>query len=204
VPAPRPVSGRPFAQWRAPTVRTTLTLFVGADGTARGEMTGASTFPRHWIYDHEGRLTAKSGRADLYDWLRTAHGQHTPWGHEDSRPLVTVAESALERQLSAAIMNGGARPALRRLRRGALLSQQGEPGDGLYLLLDGVLSVSVDGAQLAELGPGAVVGERALFEHGRRTATLTAVTDCLVAAAGRDQVDRDSLASPAGQHHREA
>ena len=44
----------------------------------------------------------------------------------------------------------------------------------------------------------------ALLEHGRRTATLTAVTDCLVATAGHDQVDRDSLASLAGQHHREA
>ena len=203
VPAPRPVSGKPFVQWRAPTVWTTLTLFIGADGTARGEMTGASPFPRHWIYDDQGQLTAKSGQADLYQWLLTSHGQHTPWGHEDSRPLVTVAESALERQLSAAIMHGGARPAIRRLHHGAVLSRQGEPGDGIYLLLDGVLSVCVDGAQVAELGPGAVAGERALLEHGRRTATLTAVTDCVVAVAGRDQVDRDSLASLAGQHHRE-
>lgn len=36
-----------------------------------------------------------------------------------------------------------------------------------------------------------------------RIATLRAVTDCVVAAASRDQVDRDSLASLAGQHHRE-
>ncbi len=58
-------------------------------------------------------------------------------------------------------------------------------------------------AQLAELGPGRSWGS-ALLEHGRRTATLTAVTDCLVAAVGRDHLDRDSLASLAGQHYREA
>jgi len=66
-----------------------------------------------------------------------------------------------------------------------------------------VLSVWVDGTQVAELGPGAVVGERALLEHGRRTATLRAVTDCVVATAAKDQIDRDSLESLAGMHHRE-
>ena len=133
LPAPRPVSGKPYVQWRAPTVWTTLTLFIGADGSARGEMTGASPFPRHWIYDHQGQLAAKSGLADFRDWLLTSHGLHTPWGQEDSRPLVTVAESALERQLSA----GGrtcparARPPHRHPhRRHRLRGRRGQPRPG--------------------------------------------------------------------------
>jgi hypothetical protein len=146
---------------------------------------------------------AKSGLADFRQWVGTSHGEHSPWGNEDSRPLVTVAESALERQLSGTIMRGGARPAVRKLRQDALLTEQGEPGDDIYLLLDGLLGVWVDGAQVAELGPGAVIGERALLEHGRRTATLRAVTGCVIATAARDQIDRDSLASLAGLHHRE-
>jgi hypothetical protein len=202
-PIPRPVSGRPYFQWVAPTVWSTLTLTVRTDGSSHGEMTGASQFPRHWIYDHHGRLAAKSGLASFRDWSRTAFGGHTPWGQEDSSPLVTMAESALERQLSATIMRGGAKPAVRKLAKGGLLAEQGEPGDDIYLLLDGVLSVSVDGSELGELGPGAIVGERALLEHGRRTATLRAVTDCVVAIAAKDQVDRDSLARLAEQHHRE-
>ncbi len=202
-PMPRPVAGRPYVQWVAPTVWTTLALTVSTDGSAQGEMTGASRFPRHWIYDHRGQLVAKSGLADFRQWATTSHGEHSPWGNEDSPPLVTVAESALERQLSATIMRGGARPAVRKLPKGALLTEQGEPGDDIYLLLDGVLSVWVDGAQVAELGPGAVIGERALLEQGRRTATLRAVTGCVVATAARNQIDRDSLASLAGLHHRE-
>jgi Cyclic nucleotide-binding domain len=202
-PMPRAVRGKPFFQWLAPTVWTTLTLAIGADGSARGEMTGASSFPRHWIYDNDGQLVAKSGLADFREWLLTAHGEHSPWGHEETQPLVTVAESALERQLSATIMRGGAKPTVRKLAKGAVLTGQGEPGNDIYLLLDGVLSVWVDGTQVGELGPGAVVGERAMLEHSRRTATLRAVTDCVVAAAARDQIDRDSLASLAEGHHRE-
>ena len=202
-PMPRPVAGRPHVQWLAPTVWTTLSLTISTDGSARGEMTGASRFPRHWLYDHRGQLVAKSGLADFRQWVGTSHGEHSPWGNEDSRPLVTVAESALERQLSGTIMRGGARPAVRKLPQDALLTEQGERGDDIYLLLDGLLSVWVDGAQVAELGPGAVIGERALLEHGRRTATLRAVTGCVIATAARDQIDRDSLASLAGLHHRE-
>lgn len=41
---------------------------------------------------------AKSGLANFREWLLTAHGEQSPWGHEDTQPLVTVAESALERQ----------------------------------------------------------------------------------------------------------
>ena len=202
-PMPRPVSGKPFLQWLAPTVWTTLTLTIGADGSARGKMAGASPFPRHWIYDDQGQLVAKSGLADFSEWMASAHGQHSPWGQEDSQPLITVAESALERQLSTTIMRGGAKPAVRKLAKGMLLAEQGDPGHDIYLLLHGVLSVSVDGTQVGELGPGAVMGERALLEGGRRTATLRAVTDCVIATAAKDQIDRGSLSSLADLHHRE-
>jgi hypothetical protein len=202
-PMPRPVTGKPYLQWLAPTVWTTLALTIGLDGSARGEMTGASAFPRHWIYDPQGHLAAKSGLADFRQWMASAHGPHSPWGEEDSPPLVTVAESALERQLSVTIMRGGAKPALRTLAKGTQLTEQGDPGGDIYLLLNGLLSVWVDGAEVGELGPGVVVGERALLEEGRRTATLRAVTDCVIAAAARDQIDRASLARLAEMHHRE-
>ena len=77
------------------------------------------------------------------------------------------------------------------------------PGADIYLLLDGVLSVAVDGTQIGKLGPGTVVGERALLEDGRGTATLRAVTGCVIATAARDLIDRDSLASLAERHHQE-
>ena len=47
-------------------------------------------------------------------------------------------------------------------------------------MLDGMVEVAADGAVLAELGPGAMLGERASLEQGRRTATVRAVTDCRI------------------------
>jgi hypothetical protein len=202
-PMPRPAIGKPYLRWLAPTVWTTLALTIGVDGSSHGEMTGASAFPRHWVYDHQGQLAAKSALADFGEWMRTARVQHSPWAQEDSQPLVTVAESALERQLSATIMRDGAKPAIRKLAADGLLAKQGEPGDDIYLLLDGVLSVWVDGTQVGELGPGAVIGERARLEHGHRTATLRAVTNCVIATAAEYHIDRESLASLAERHHQE-
>ena len=63
--------------------------------------------------------------------------------------------------------------------------------------------MSVNGQELGQLGPGAIAGERALLEGGVRTATLRAETDCAVAVAGRDQIDRGRLAElavPAPRH----
>ena len=130
VPFPRPVRGKPFFQWVAPTVWTTLRLVISADGTSAGELTSASLFPRHWIYDNGGSLAAKSGLADYTEWARSAFGKHTPWGDEDSRPLVTAAETALERQISTTIMRGGARPRDPQAPRGHRPGRAGPAGPG--------------------------------------------------------------------------
>jgi CRP-like cAMP-binding protein len=100
-------------------------------------------------------------------------------------------------------MRGGSRPIIRKLPKGKTLVEQGQPGHELYLLLDGILSVSVDGRKLAELGPGVVVGERAILEQGLRTASLRAVTDCVVAVAAKDAIDREALARLVALHRRE-
>jgi hypothetical protein len=203
LPAPRPIRRKPHVQWRAPTVWTTLALTISADGSCTHELAGASLFPRHWIYGPDGGLVAKSGLADSREWFQTSFGVHSPWGNEDSKPFVTLAESALERQLSDAIMRGGERPSIRKLKAGSLLTKQGEPGCDVYLLLDGVLEVSVDEKRLGELGPGAVVGERAVLEGGLRTSSLRAVTSCTVAVADESQIDRKKLMTLAEAHRHE-
>jgi len=203
VPAPRRVRDRPFFQWLGPTVWSTLALTINVDGSAHGEMVGASTFPRHWLYDHTGNLVAKSGVIDFEDWYRSAFGRHSPWGDEDTQPFVTMAETALERQLSTTIMRGGANPKLTTVSAGEVLFGQGEAGRELYLLLDGVMGVDVDGERVAEVGPGAVVGERSIVEAGTRTSTLQAITDCRLAMAEADMIDQAALAELAAGHRRE-
>ena len=100
-------------------------------------------------------------------------------------------------------MRGGDKPKIRKLKAGALLTEQGKPGDEVFLVLDGVLAVEVDGEPLAEFGPGAILGERAVLEGGVRTSTLRAVTKCRVAVAQGDQLDRKVLEQISQGHRRE-
>ena len=204
VPAPRHVRRPPFVQLAAPLAWSTLALTIHADGSSDFEVVGASPFPRHWIYDGEGRLAAKTGVIDFEEWYRTAFGSHTPWGAEDSPAVVTLAETALERQLSAEIMRSGEEPTLRRIEPGETVVEQGDPGHWVFLLLDGVLLVEVDGEAVAEVGPGAILGERAILEHGVRTSTLRAVTSAKVAVASASQVSLEALAELSQRHRREA
>jgi Cyclic nucleotide-binding domain len=186
-PAPRRVRHDPYVQIGAPVVWSTLALTIHADGTAEQRLVGASSFPRHWVYDHTGRLVAKTGFIDYDAWWREAFGTHTPWGAEDSAPIVSAVESTLERQLSVAVID--AKPQFRRLKAGRTLVQQGQHGDELFLLFDGMLRVEIDGKPVTEVGPGAILGELALLREGRRMATLRAVTPCRVAVVPKDQFD---------------
>jgi len=203
LPAPRRVARPPYVQWQAPLVWTTLTLTLHADGSTDFEMTGASAFPRHWVYDASGQLSHKSGLTDFRDWYRTSFGRHSPWGDADSPALVTAVETALERTLSAQLMHGGAKPRIGKFGAGATLVRQGEPGSDVFLVLDGVVRVERDGEPLAEYGPGAMLGERAHLEGGVRTSTLVAVTACRVAAVDAGQLDHAALEELSGGHRRE-
>ena len=82
--------------------------------------------------------------------------------------------------------------------------EQGAPGTDVYLILDGIFVVEVDGEQVAEIGPGAVVGERAALEGGIRTATLRATTRAKVAEVPPDGLDPEELGALASTRHREA
>jgi len=194
LPTPRPVKHRPFVQFWPSIAWTTLALTLHADGTATHELVGASPFPRHWIYDDAGDLAEKSWTIDFGKWFNDSFGDRTPWGEQDSPAIVAAVESALERSLSSSIMRGDAQPAIRSLDEGETLVTQGDPGTDVFLILDGIFVVEVDGDPVVEIGPGAVVGERAALEGGgRRTASLIARTRARVASVPADALDANAL-----------
>ena len=76
-PLPRRLNRPPFMKITAPTVWTTLSLTIHADGTSDYEVAGASKMPRHWIYDRNLDLVAKSGMIDFKGWTQESFGgQH--------------------------------------------------------------------------------------------------------------------------------
>ena len=73
---------------------------------------------------------------------------------------------------------------------GQVLIERGEPGTGLYVVVEGQVVVETADGRV-ELGPGSVVGERALLaEDGLRQARVQALTPGVVVAVGRAEVDR--------------
>src|SRR3954471_19537747 len=61
---------------------------------------------------------------------------------------------------------------------GTLIVDQGQTGREAFIVLDGTVTVKRNGKKVATLGPGTVVGELSLLDHGPRTATVTCETDC--------------------------
>ena len=55
---------------------------------------------------------------------------------------------------------------------------------------------------MTEIGPGAILGERASLESGHRTASLTAITKCTIAVADPHSVNTASLQAIADTHGR--
>jgi Cyclic nucleotide-binding domain len=203
LPAPRRVRGKPFFQVASASAWTTLQLIIYADGTAKYKLVGASPFPRHWIYDDSGALVEKSGTIDFERWWRESFGPNMPWGGEDSPTLIAAAESELERELSRLVMSDAKALERRRLDEGETLVEQDEPGTELFLVLDGMLEVEIDGEVVAQVGPGAILGVRASLEGGLRTATLRAASRCRVVVIPHEALDQSEIATIASGQRRE-
>jgi Cyclic nucleotide-binding domain len=203
LPAPRRVRGKPFFQVASASAWTTLQLIMYADGTAKHRLIGASAFPRHWIYDNEGKLVEKSGEIDFERWWRESFGPNMPWGGEDSPAVIAAAESAVERELSRMVMADAKKLERRQLAEGETLVEQDQPGGDLFLVLDGMLDVEVDGEVVAEVGPGAILGVHASLAGGLRTATLRAANRCRVVVIPEEELDQSEIVAIASGQRRE-
>ena len=177
VPAPRRVEGQSYFHVGSIAAWTTLQLVLLADGRAEASLVASSPFPAHRVSDAKGRIAEKAGLTSMADWFGDAFGAETPWGGLESAEI----EDALEHELARTLLRSGERMPRRRLEPGETLVRQGEEGTEMFLLLGGTLEVDIDGEVVAELGVGALVGEMAAFEGGRRTSSLRAASHCRVA-----------------------
>lgn len=79
-----------------------------------------------------------------------------------------------------------------RLRMAEVLFREGDPPTTAFLLESGRLRITArsdDGERLlAEIGPGELVGEMAVIDQSPRTATATAISDCVLLAIDAAQI----------------
>jgi CRP-like cAMP-binding protein len=67
---------------------------------------------------------------------------------------------------------------------GKVVAHQGTRRRELIVIVEGSATVSIDGHEVATLGPGDFVGEISLLDGGPRSATVTADTDLVAEVAG--------------------
>jgi CRP-like cAMP-binding protein len=63
---------------------------------------------------------------------------------------------------------------------GSLIVDQGQTGREAFVVLEGTVGVKRNGKKVGSYGPGTVVGELSLLDHGPRTATVVCETDCVL------------------------
>jgi CRP-like cAMP-binding protein len=94
--------------------------------------------------------------------------------HLDSLRLVPLFTSCSNKELEKVARAGDEIS----MTAGTLIVDQGQTGREAFVVLDGEVTVKRNGRKVATLGPGAVVGELSLLDHGPRTATAVCETDC--------------------------
>jgi CRP-like cAMP-binding protein len=113
--------------------------------------------------------------------------------HEWLAADVIAAQSDVEQRLIDQILNAKVPPTVTDWKAGTDLFKQGFFAQAVHLVLDGELSVTIDGSEVARLGPGSVVGEMAMLGNRQRTGTVTALAPTTIASRGEASVERDDL-----------
>ena len=67
-----------------------------------------------------------------------------------------------------------------------ILFREGEVGEKMYIIIEGEISLSMNGQALGKERNGGIVGEMALLDEAARTGTATTLTDCVLAPLDMD------------------
>ena len=86
------------------------------------------------------------------------------------------------------------------LEAGTVIVDQGQTGREAFVIISGSATVKRNGKKVATLGTGSVVGELSLLDHGPRTATVVAETECTMLVISQRQFLAVIDAIPAISH----
>ncbi len=109
--------------------------------------------------------------------------------HRGLLPLLKTFAGFTPAELDA--VSGVLKP--ERLAPGGVLFREGDKAQGCYVIADGRVRVSLESGgkprQLALLGRGELIGQMALLDGSRRSATCTAIEPTLVLRLDREELD---------------
>jgi serine phosphatase RsbU (regulator of sigma subunit) len=82
------------------------------------------------------------------------------------------------------------------LPAGQVIFKEGDPGREMFVVLEGEISVTVDGREIDHLSAGSILGEMALVDERPRSATAAAATDCRLLVLDQERFTRLIQKSP--------
>ena len=72
---------------------------------------------------------------------------------------------------------------------GTVILREGEPGDHMFVVMEGDLSILIQDKLIATASRGDIIGEMALINSEIRSASVVADTDCILADIDRSSFD---------------
>ncbi len=193
-------------------VRSGRVEAVAADGTALNAVVPGEGFGELSLLDGRPRSVTVRAAAPSVLWSLD-RSQFNRWVRDRYEVAARVRASSEEREGLAKLpffrdLKGteldriAARLRTRRVAAGEPVFRAGDPSDRYYVIREGTAQVSLpDGTAVRPLGPGEGFGELALLFGGPRTATVTAVTDLVLAGLARN--DFALLVKASGETMRE-
>lgn len=188
-------------------VRSGRLQVIGEDGNVRGMIIPGEGFGELALLDRRPRgATIRALEPSVLWSLDRGHFQR--WVQDRYEIAARIRASAEERaELAALPFFRGLEPqeldriaprlVTLRVPAGAAVFSEGDAGDGYYIVRQGEAEVAAGGRVLRRLGRGDGFGELALLFGRPRSATVTAVTDLVVAALARNDFAR--LVSASGE-----
>ena len=79
-------------------------------------------------------------------------------------------------------------PGTRQFSTNQVIFNEGDPGDAMYVVLDGAVRIESSGKVLSRLHSADIFGEMALVDDSLRSASAIADTDCTLAAVDQEFV----------------
>jgi CRP-like cAMP-binding protein len=90
-----------------------------------------------------------------------------------------------DKTLLASLAKGLGDQAQQRYNKGQVIMVAGQTGALMYVVLEGKVAISIRGAVVQYVGPGAVFGEMALIDQSPRSANAAAEADCVLLGINR-------------------
>ena len=117
--------------------------------------------------------------------IQRLRGMMTRMSGIPSAQDVKESPRVFDKALLASLAQGLGDPAQQRYNKGQVIMVAGQTGALMYVVLEGKVSISIRGAVVQFVGPGAVFGEMALIDQSPRSANAAAETDCVLLGINR-------------------